>query len=82
MSASQEMVREWFDEGVRQGAGHMLVIYDAHDYTNYPKYVMPLEDVQMAYKEIHGYRMRSVVEVYNLSFDREEQLAEERALHF
>lgn len=39
MGASRAEIAEWFDEGVRMGMQHMLVICDTWDWNDFPLYV-------------------------------------------
>ena len=84
MATTKEDISQWFDEGVKKGATHMLVVTDTFDYEDYPKYVMSGEDPRARYKEyLDGtHSMQTVMEVYCLKQDvitKESQLAEKRA---
>lgn len=75
-----EMIRDWLKEAKEKGATHMLVVVDTFDYEDYPVYVMPGQNYQEIYDD-HNKNMQRVMEVYNLSTDVEEQLAEKIAHH-
>lgn len=77
MAATRESISRWFDEGVKQGATHLVVMMDIMDHEDYPVHVMPGEDPRT--KGRNGDR---VMEVYNLSMDKERQLGEPRAFHY
>lgn len=79
MTAKDEIER-WYDEGVKIGATHMIVVCDTFDYDDYPKYVMPGEDVRKA--SIGLGEMQRLMEVYNLSMDKATQMAEHRAFNY
>ena len=65
-------IREWFDSGRKNDYEFMLVVCDTFDYEDYPCYAKGTQ---------HGVNMQKIVEVYDLSMDRETQLAEERSSH-
>lgn len=83
MTATKTDLIGWFDEGVRQGATHMIVVCDTYDGDNFPVYVTSDEDVREVAKS-HGdpAKMVKVEEVYCLSMDRDAQMAEWRAFHY
>ena len=83
MAASKQDIRNWFNLGVRGGATHMLVVCDKFDYDDYPVYVAVKDlvvsdfdsvDDAIAYYEKDS--MQEIQEVYDLSEDREQQLAQ------
>lgn len=82
MSTSKEEIGRWFDEGVKQGATHMIVVCDTYDWEDYPVYVMPNEDAYVKYNERNGENMQRVMEVYNLKINKKEQLKENRTFNF
>lgn len=66
MAASLRDIKEWFREGVRDGATHMIVVCDTFDWEDSPVYVKAGEDARA---KADGYRdkdMQRVMEVYNL----------------
>lgn len=74
-------IAEWFVEGVRRGATHMLVVRDSMtDETIHP-YVMPDEEVLKRYHLYQSDKTFEVVEIYSLAIDMVQQIAEERAWH-
>ena len=75
MATTRQDLREWFERGVEDGATHMIVVCDTFSYEDYPVYVMPGEDARAKFNEHQNPgKMSSVMEVYNLSQDKEEQL--------
>lgn len=64
-TASADLAR-WFQEGVRQGATHMIVACDTFDYEDFPVYVMAGEDARARAAAIAGGPMSKVMEVYDL----------------
>lgn len=64
------------------GATHMLVVCDTFDYSDYPVYVMPNENVWTKSDENNGPNMTRLMEVYNLSKDMNAQLSERRSFNY
>ncbi|MDP3710616.1 MAG: hypothetical protein Q8R29_02715 [bacterium] len=84
MATTKEDIRGWFEDGVKKGATHMIVVCDTYDHEDFPVYVMPGESV---HKEFDKHRepnihMEKVMEVYSLDVDMEFQLNERMAFHF
>jgi len=63
---TREDLADWIDRGIEQGATHMIVVCDTFDYSDYPVYVKPSEDVRTVVKKYNGVNMQSIMEVYNL----------------
>lgn len=82
MGTTKEEISTWFDEGVEQGATHMIVVCDTFDHEDYPVYVKLGEDVRETYKKYDGQNMQRVMEVYSLKKSKESQLGERRVFHF
>lgn len=89
MAATRQDISEWFDRGLAGGWGlnensvtHMIVMVDDFDYEDYPVYVHADEDVREVMAEKDASPMQRVMEVYNLSMDKDQQLNEERAFNF
>lgn len=74
-------IGEWFDEARGSGATHMLVIVDHYGRENQPVPVMPGRDPADVVAEYTEKPMVDVLEVYDLSMDRDAQLAEPRPWH-
>lgn len=69
-------IRGWFKNGLEKKATHLMVVCDTFDHEEYPVYVQGSEDVRDKYDDYANKNMQKVLEVYNLSLDMEEQLAE------
>jgi hypothetical protein len=82
MATSKDDIRRWFDEGVKEGATHMIVICDTYDWEDYPKFVKPGENAREVARANNGTNMQKVMEVYDLSMDKEKQLGEHRAFNY
>lgn len=80
MPASKRAIREWLRFG-QQAGGHVLIVCDGFDYTDYPVYVEPSENLAERAAYFHGQNMQEVMECYDLSLPIEPQLAEDRAWH-
>jgi hypothetical protein len=65
MITSVEQLREWFEEGQRDGHKFMLIICDTFDWTDYPVYTVS-RDAAKDRAENPG-EMQKVMEVYDLS---------------
>lgn len=76
MSTSTQTLTRWYDDGVAQGASHMVVVCDTYDWEDYPVYVMPDKDptLDVVIQKHHNVNMQRIMEIYNLSMDRNEQL--------
>ena len=69
MSTSKQEISEWFDDGIKQGATHMICVCDTYDHEDYPAYVKPGQDVKLWVKHYSG-DMQRVMEVYSLKMDK------------
>lgn len=79
MSTSREMIAAWFDRGVQQGAAYMLVVCDTFEYEDYPVFAKDEKTAREAYEKYRsGDNMQRLMEVYRLTDDKAEQLAESR----
>jgi hypothetical protein len=76
MAASRQDISRWFDEGVSKGATHMLVVCDTFDWEDYP--VFAKGDVDIKIEHYRQASMQKIMEVYNLSMSKQEQMAERR----
>ena len=80
MAATKDEISSWFDQGVAQKATHLIVVCDTYDNDDYPCFANGDADVI----EKHGYydykNMQRVMEVYDLSDSKAEQMNERRAM--
>lgn len=73
---TRESISDMFDVGEALGATHMIMKLDGFDYTDYPVYCFSDEECT---RRLHDNTpMTRVLEVYDLSQDKEEQLSEHR----
>ncbi len=78
---TQDDIRAWLKRAP-EGATHMLVICDTFDWDDYPKFIMPGQDVRKIADENNGPNMTKLMEVYNLSMDLEPQIAAPRSFNY
>ena len=72
MATTTEQIAEWFDQGIKDGAKHMLVVCDTFDWTDYPVYTTTDEDCLARFRNPGS--MQKVMEVYDLGMDKREQI--------
>ena len=82
MAASAADISEWFDKGIAEGATHMIIVCDTWDYDDYPVYVKKGEDVHKREKKYNDSNMQKVMEVYNLSISKDEQMKDNCSFHY
>jgi len=81
-AATRQEIKEWFEQGVNQGASHMIVMCDTFDWDDYPVYVAPPVDARKTVEVKGEHNMQRVMEVYNLALPMEAQLNERRAFNY
>jgi len=81
MPTSVKDLSDWFDHGKDEGAGYMLVVCDTFDQEDYPVYCT-ISTFAQKYHESDGTNMQKIIEVYDLSLDKDMQMAERRAFHY
>lgn len=81
MATTREEIAQWFDEA-DPGSTHMLIVCDEYDHEDYPVYVGPDRNVLDVEREYDSKEMSHVMEVYNLSMDKETQLRQRRAHNY
>lgn len=74
MTATKPCISEWFDQGVKQGATHLLIVWDTFDHDDYPVFANGDEDALAQHDAHDGKNMQRVVEVYDLREDKDAQL--------
>ena len=58
-----------------------LALAERH-YTDYPVFARSKQEAHVLYDKHNGLNMQRVMEVYNLALPIEDQLREQRAMHF
>lgn len=77
---TREDIARWFDEAKDHGAAYLLVVCDTFDHSDYPVKVKKEEDFWTAFAQYNKEQnMSRIMEVYNMSLPREEQLEAPRA---
>lgn len=79
-AATKSKISEWFDKGLKENATHMIVACDTWDYEDYPIYVKKDENVREKATSVGG--MQKIMEVYNLSMDKDKQLEEDKVFNY
>jgi hypothetical protein len=82
MATTREELQGWFRRGVSKGATHMLVVCDTFDWSDYPVFVMPGDDVRKLANANNGPNMTKLMEVYDLSKSEDEQIAAGRVFNY
>jgi hypothetical protein len=77
---SKAEIEIWFDKGVANQSTHMMVVCDTFDYDDYPVYSTSAAQALEKYSEYGNKPMQEVMEVYDLSASKAEQLGEHRTL--
>ncbi len=72
---TKDMISQWFDNGIEEGASYMIVVCDTFDYEDYPVFVAPDEDVDDKKRHYANLSMQKVMEVYDLCANKQTQLA-------
>lgn len=76
-------IAQWFSNGVvRKDTTHMIVVSKTIDYSTHPVYVETGQDVQKCLDIIKKRETMKVMEVYDLSLPRDEQLGASLAWNF
>jgi hypothetical protein len=82
MATTKDDLRQWFNEGLRLGATHMIVVCDTFDYDDYPVYVMPGEDAAEKAVEYAQRSMQKVMEVYKIALGEKQVDGTDRVFNF
>lgn len=72
MSTSVDTLRQWFDDGLAAGAKYMVIVCDTFDWSDFPLFYTT-EDAAQRRVSSPG-PMEKIMEVYDLTADRESQL--------
>ena len=76
MAASFQDLSNWFDRGIADGQGFMLIVCDTFDYGDYPVYTATADEARDR-RESPG-DMQRVMEVYDLHADKRDQMSQHR----
>lgn len=73
---TREEIGQWFDEGVAKGSAYMVIVCDTFDWGDYPVYCSTEQVARQ--RTLSPGEMQRVMEVYDLSADKVEQLNKRR----
>jgi hypothetical protein len=79
---TQDDIRGWLQRGKDKGATHVLVVCDTFDWSDYPVFVMPGENLREKADKNNGPNMTKLMEVYKLDMDWNEQLNQVRSFNY
>jgi hypothetical protein len=68
----------WFDNGIKKDAKFMLIVCDTFAYEDYPFYANTSDECMSKFNNPGA--MQRVMEVYDLSADKSDQMQESRAM--
>ena len=71
MTCTRNDIERWLEEAKTNHSTHMLVVCDTFDYDDYPVYT---KDVHESIRKYRDASMQTIMEVYDMSMDVEEQL--------
>lgn len=77
MAATKDDLSRWFDRGVSQNKTYMVIVCDTYDWEDYPIFYDTKEEAENRVK--NPGEMQKIMEVYNLTFDKETQMNMHRA---
>jgi hypothetical protein len=81
MAATYDDVSRWYDEGVARAAAHLLIVHDSSTGEHFPVFVPPGTSTTEIARAYNLEPDRQVVEIYDLSVDKEQQMAECQTWH-
>jgi len=80
-STTKEEIRDWFLDGLKKKATHMIIVCDTFDWTDYPVYVSKKQKSIDVFMKYENRDMQKVMEVYDLALDMEAQLNAKRVFN-
>lgn len=90
MTTTRADISRWFDEAATRNAEavkgrdsytHMIVVCDEFDWSDFPVFVGVSENVRDVEKSWNDKDLSHVMEIYDLSLDKETQLNEHRTFN-
>lgn len=83
MPADANDIADWYDQGVDMGYRRMVVWMDTFDYSDYPEYSKVTgESLKAEVKQKHAKGVSRLMEVYDLTQDRDRQLVQRRVWNY
>lgn len=81
MEKDNVQIKEWFQDGLRRGATHMIIFHDHFDHKDYPRYVFKGQNTRKMVVKSEEDTGRTV-EIYDLNKDIDRQLKEDLAKNY
>lgn len=83
VAATKRDISVWFDQGVEQGKSRMIIWCDSYDYEDYPEYSnLTGLDLQSYISTLDGDNMRRLMEIYDLTKPKRDQLNMRRVYNY
>ncbi len=80
--SSREDISGWFDRALKNKNAFLIVVCDSFDYDDYPVFVDKEENFGAKYWEMKNAPMQQIMEVYDISKPKEDQMALTRCWNF
>lgn len=80
MATSKQDISGWFDHGILNKHDFMIIVCDKFDWQDYPVYCKRNE-FNLKHKQYNGQNMQQVIEVYDLSLDKDSQLNQGKCMN-
>lgn len=77
MAATRDDLSRWFDRGVSNKKTYMVIVCDTFDWEDYPVYYDTKEEAESRVK--NPGEMQKVMEIYDLTHDKDTQMNMHRA---
>lgn len=82
-AATKNDLTRWFYAGVVDGYKRMVIWCDTFDYSDYPEYTnLTGDDLREMVGKENGKNMKSLMEVYDLTMDIDDQMNVRRAYNY
>lgn len=82
MAASYNDLKQWFNEGEKLNATHMIIVCDEFDHEDYPVYVYDNEDAKTIADSYDNKNMSRIMEVYKISLGWISQSKKEKVVNY
>lgn len=81
MGTSKQEISDWFDRGMKEKKDYMLVVCDTFDHEDFPVYATKEKYSEVYAEYSNGKNMHRIMEVYDLSMERDTQLSKPRCFN-
>jgi hypothetical protein len=78
MTTEKATIDAWFEKGIASGNRWMIVVCDTFDWGDYPVFVGEKANFWKTFEKYDGKNMQKIMEVYDLSLDKYDQLDQRR----